>query len=281
MQQTNFPIEIIINDDCSTDGTTEIIREYAAKYPEIIFPVFHEKNLHVNDPFQRFVFPKARGKYIAMCEGDDYWTNPLKLQKQVDFLESHPDYSMCFHKAKVIVQDGREYIDYFSKLEEREYQPEEVLTKWIIPTASILFRSTVHIPTHKDFIVGDLIIHAACVTRGKVYCLNREMSVYRLHGAGWSARDYNYFEHIIKGLPSRLAMLETFPRSKMKPLKKLIAFRCYLWLREYWQHRGLIPRRYVFKAFRYCNWTLLYFFFRIPINKLLRKVGFSVKSSPE
>ena len=100
MQQTDFPIEILIHDDCSTDGTTEIIREYEAKYPELIFPLYEEENQYQQGKAAEIDFynyRRARGKYIAYCEGDDYWTDPLKLQKQVDFMESHPEYSVCFH----------------------------------------------------------------------------------------------------------------------------------------------------------------------------------------
>lgn len=98
-QQTDFPFEVLIHDDCSTDGTTEIIREYEAKYPEIIKPMYETENQYsLGKPIgtQVWNLPRAQGKYIALCEGDDYWTDPLKLQKQVDFLESHPDFGMCY-----------------------------------------------------------------------------------------------------------------------------------------------------------------------------------------
>lgn len=104
MQQTDFPIEILIHDDCSTDGTTEIIREYEAKYPDLIFPIYEEVNQYQNGKTAEIDFynyRRARGKYIAYCEGDDYWTNPLKLQKQVDFMETNPEYSVCFHNFQI------------------------------------------------------------------------------------------------------------------------------------------------------------------------------------
>ena len=100
MQQTNFPLEILIHDDCSTDGTTEIIKEYAAKYPDLISPLYEEINQYQQGKASEIDFynyRRARGKYIAYCEGDDYWTDPLKLQKQVDFMEDNPEYSVCFH----------------------------------------------------------------------------------------------------------------------------------------------------------------------------------------
>ena len=100
MQKTDFPIEILIHDDCSTDGTTEIIREYEAKYPDLIFPLYEEENQYQQGKAAEIDFynyRRARGKYIAYCEGDDHWTDPLKLQKQVDFMEANPEYSVCFH----------------------------------------------------------------------------------------------------------------------------------------------------------------------------------------
>ena len=100
MQQTDFPIEILIHDDCSTDGTTEIIKEYAAQHPDLIFPLYEEVNQYQQGKATEIDFynyRRARGKYIAYCEGDDYWTDPLKLQKQVDFMEANPEYSVCFH----------------------------------------------------------------------------------------------------------------------------------------------------------------------------------------
>lgn len=104
MQKTDFPIEILIHDDCSTDGTTEIIREYEAKYPDLIFPLYEEENQYQQGKAAEIDFynyRRARGKYIAYCEGDDYWTDPLKLQKQVDFMEANPEYSVCFHDFQI------------------------------------------------------------------------------------------------------------------------------------------------------------------------------------
>ena len=104
MQQTDFPIEILIHDDCSTDGTTEIIQEYTAQYPDLIFPLYEEVNQYQQGKATEIDFynyRRARGRYIAYCEGDDYWTDPLKLQKQVDFMEANPEYSVCFHDFQV------------------------------------------------------------------------------------------------------------------------------------------------------------------------------------
>jgi glycosyltransferase involved in cell wall biosynthesis len=96
IQKTTFPIEIIIHDDASTDKTAEIIKGYFVKFPDLIIPVLQAENQYSKGikAYSSYVWPQACGKYIALCEGDDYWTDPFKLQKQVDFLESNPDYGL-------------------------------------------------------------------------------------------------------------------------------------------------------------------------------------------
>ncbi|WP_341959010.1 glycosyltransferase family A protein [Pseudomonas sp. RC10] len=100
MQETSFEFEILVNDDASTDGTARIIAEYVERYPTLIRPFYHETNQYSqgNSSVPR-LFGQARGRYIAFCEGDDYWTDPRKLQIQVEFLENHPDYVLTYHDA--------------------------------------------------------------------------------------------------------------------------------------------------------------------------------------
>ena len=113
MQQTNFRFEAIVHDDASTDGSAAIIREYAAKYPDIIKPIYETENQYSkrDGSLRRIMNAHTHGKYVAMCEGDDYWTDPLKLQKQVDFLESHPDFSLCTHRFHILEQGTQQILD--------------------------------------------------------------------------------------------------------------------------------------------------------------------------
>ena len=106
MQQVDFPIEIIIHDDASADGTQNILREYQKKYPDLFHLILQTENQYSKGKqvAMEFLFPKVKGKYIAFCEGDDYWTDSHKLQKQVDFLEAHPDHSLCCHATKQYIQ---------------------------------------------------------------------------------------------------------------------------------------------------------------------------------
>lgn len=98
-QQVDFPIEIMVNDDCSTDGTTDIVLGYQKEHPELFRITTHDENQYSlgKSPMGEFQVPLARGKYIAMCEGDDYWTDPTKLQKQFDYMEAHPEVAACVH----------------------------------------------------------------------------------------------------------------------------------------------------------------------------------------
>lgn len=108
IQKTNFKFEVLVHDDASTDSTATIIREYEEKYPDIIKPIYQTENQYSKKVkiTLDILFPKAQGEYIAWCEGDDYWIDPLKLQKQYDVMEAHPECSICLHKVQFIKEDG-------------------------------------------------------------------------------------------------------------------------------------------------------------------------------
>ena len=201
MQKTNFRFEAIVHDDASTDGTAAIIKEYAEKYPDIIKPIFETENQYSkrDGSIRRIMNEHTYGKYVALCEGDDYWIDPLKLQKQVDFLENHSDYSMCFHKVKVFRQTNnvnKSCLKLFNHLEEREYTGEEILGKWTVPTASVLFKKGIQTPPDKRFLYGDIILFLSCVEVGKIFCLNDTMSIYRRHEGGISYKRVHFKKYI-------------------------------------------------------------------------------------
>lgn len=113
MQKTSFPVEIIIHDDASSDNTTNIIREYEKKYPELFTCIFQKENQYskgIRGIAAQFTFLLARGKYIALCEGDDYWTDPYKLQKQVDFLEANSDYGVVHGNCNIYIEKNNKWI---------------------------------------------------------------------------------------------------------------------------------------------------------------------------
>ena len=109
MQETNFAFEVLVHDDASTDGTAKIVEEYARKYPDLIKPILQKENQYSKGVriTHEYVLPKAKGKYVAVCEGDDYWTDKHKLQKQFEIMEMHPEIDMCTHKTLCIAADGK------------------------------------------------------------------------------------------------------------------------------------------------------------------------------
>ena len=188
MQKTNFKFEILLRDDASTDGTTEIVKKYSDKYPDIINPLIYNENQYQKgiSPFRDNV-RRAKGKYIAICEGDDYWTDPLKLQKQVDFLETNQDYSMCFHHSKVI-NSVENYFFQLKNIEDREYSIDEIFEIRLFQTASIVFKNfkDYNFLNHKNVNSGDQILFLECAKNGKVRGMSDCMSNYRLHAGSIS-----------------------------------------------------------------------------------------------
>lgn len=226
MQQTDFPFVAIVHEDASTDGTAEILREYAEKYPDVIFPIFEKENQYSkkDGSLTRIMHTaiKATGaKYIALCEGDDYWTDPNKLQLQVDFLDSNPDYSMCFHAVEIKNEGVKSIDETFDKIISKEYSAKEILSKWIVPTCSAVLKRTVHEnrPTHKDFIVGDNVLWATALTNGKVWGMENIMAVYRRNAGSWTSTSKSKSkerEKLLRWINHYEAMKESFPKIKQK-----------------------------------------------------------------
>ena len=114
MQKTTFAFEILVHEDASTDNTASIVSEYESKFPHLFRCVYQTENqFKKQNTLVNILFKMAKGKYIALCEGDDYWTDPLKLQKQVDFLEANEDYTICFHDVYALYPDGKMVEDSF------------------------------------------------------------------------------------------------------------------------------------------------------------------------
>ena len=191
MQKTSFVFEILIHDDCSTDGTREIIEEYAQKYPDLIFPMFQNENQYskgVRGMMARFNFPRCRGKYIALCEGDDYWTDIYKLQKQVDFLENNLDFSTCFHNMILSKDSNSSEVELTnSKNQESVLSILDLAEKGnFMFTASVVFRKPkVEFPDWlTDLPIGDYAIHLFNAQFGKIKYLDQVMGAYRIHAGG-------------------------------------------------------------------------------------------------
>ncbi len=188
MQKTTFPFEFIIGEDFSTDGTREIVFEYAKKYPDIIRVITADYNVGVKANGRRS-FRAWRGKYFATCEGDDYWTDPNKLQAQVDILEANPEYSLCFHNATVIYEGSKRPSHPFGVYDKDIYTIEDVIEKWFVSTQSALMKTSVveHFPWRSRVFNGDYSLLLLAALKGPFYCINKEMSIYRKHATSLSA----------------------------------------------------------------------------------------------
>lgn len=187
IQKTNFPFEILIHDDASTDRTADIIRDYEQKYPDIIKPIYQKENQYskgVRGIAARFNFSRAKGKYIAICEGDDYWTDPDKLQKQVDFMEANPEYTLVYHRVNELWEESGiikpETMN--SSNEELSYTVLDLAKGNFIHTPSVLIRSN-SIDFNKfteSSKVIDYYYWMLCAQNGKIKYLPEIMAVYRI-----------------------------------------------------------------------------------------------------
>lgn len=197
MQQTSFAIEAIVIDDASTDSNPQIILEYAKRYPNIIRPVLLKENYYRQNRSKIFeiFFPMARGKYMAFCEGDDYWTFPGKLQAQVDFLETHPSYSMCFHNYRVVNESIlKDKSSHHYLLKNCKVSATELIINQLAQTATIVARisSLKEDSELADFCrqmkykFTDIRFLLSYANSGKVYGFANDWSVYRVNNQGIS-----------------------------------------------------------------------------------------------
>lgn len=194
-QETDFPFEIIVHDDASTDGTAEIIREYADRYPRLIRPIIQAENQYSKGGLinPRFVFPKARGKYLALCEGDDYWTDARKLQKQVTFLENNPEYVITYSDCQPFGEHGPFDADFGGAKEDLSATALKKATPLF--TLTTCFRNVIgEIPLdlmsarYGDFVTWSLLGHHG---KGK-YLPDIKPAAYRVHDRGiHSSKDDN------------------------------------------------------------------------------------------
>ena len=185
MQQTTFGFEILIHDDCSTDGTDDIIREYASRYPQIIKPLFEEENQYQQGkPIGTIVWnlPRAKGKYIAMCEGDDYWTDPLKLQKQVDFMEANPEYGMVVTAFQQIYNTDSKPFNTIVYTK-NEILLDDILQEIWIATMTVMYRVEVtksYNPPFDNLLMSDLPLWGYIALNHKIGYLTDITATYRV-----------------------------------------------------------------------------------------------------
>lgn len=187
-QKTDFNYRLIIGEDCSTDNTREIVKEYLLNYPDKIVAIFHDKNVGAYEN-SRILFESCNSKYIALCDGDDFWTDPLKLQKQIDFLESNADYILCSANASVDNLTNKSFRSVYCHYnEDKSFDQRQVLMGFYCPTLSMVFRNHLKdLPEwFHDVKSGDTFLQLILSQYGKFYFMNFIAGVYRQHNAGIS-----------------------------------------------------------------------------------------------
>lgn len=186
MQKTNFPFEVIVHDDASTDRTADIIREYEKKYPKIITPIYETENQYSkhDGSINRIVNPFLKGKYVAFCEGDDYWIDENKLQMQVDFLEANPEYGMCYTKAISYIQKTKKYESVFGG---PSVTFDDLVKKNIVPTMTVVLKKDLYLdyqkdvePQNKNWKLGDYPIWLWFSLNSKIKLIEKLTATYRI-----------------------------------------------------------------------------------------------------
>lgn len=258
MQDVKFDYEILIHDDASTDKSQEIIRDYSEKYPDCFFPIYQVENQYSKKVgvWKTYQFPRVRGKYIALCEGDDYWIDSNKLQKQVDFLETHLDYSMCFHNALEHFEDNSQADRLFSNIEDRDYTALEIYENWQIPTASVVLRSSVlnsdmyrKLFVERRFVFGDITLFLSASTCGKLRGMTDVMSVYRRQSSGMTARAFWGQENTQIQLAEMNIELAKVMGKKFMPVAEKNYAQNYLTLFMMSRESGKTNWKYLYEAF--------------------------------
>ena len=221
MQQTDFRFEAIVHDDASTDGTTEIVREYADRYPDIIVPIFESENQYskgIPGKLTSLLIERSRGDYIAICEGDDFWTDPYKLKKQFDYMESHPMCSFCFHPHYCLYNNGN-LVPCSLKIKKEEYTIKDLIWRGgeSFSTNSFFFRKRYYFSSEdrpkfwKECPYGDEPLMYFMALNGTIGCLKDLMSVYRVQAQGsWTSCNINTKSRLKSSIRTMIVMHKQF-----------------------------------------------------------------------
>lgn len=279
MQKTTFPIELIIHDDASTDSTADIIRDYESKYPHIIKPIYQEENQYSKGVKigMKYIHPKLKGKYYAICEGDDYWIDPYKLQKQINLLEEHGNsHVLSFHPVRLKVQNelgSNSIMGHFgNKL--KIIGPFQIISNYI-PTVSAVIRTDIfenYPNTSNKAPFGDAFLWAVAASKGYAIYIPESMAVRRKHNQGVYS-SLNVKSQIEKSIKTRELMVNSKELSSIHNYIK--AYLISLYQKHLCELRGASQKTPIIKkiiSLIISTPTTLIWYLKIPLQKQLRRV---------
>ena len=240
MQKTNFPFEILVSEDCSTDGTREIVQAYHQRFPEKISLLLSEKNVHTNEIVSRGIHA-AQGKYIALLDGDDYWLSSDKLQKQANFLDNHLECSMCFHNAQAFNEDNKQEQWNWTSSEQKEFSTLQDLWRGnFIATCSTMFRNHLieKIPDwyNSFFPITDWPLYILLAEHGQIGYINETLGAYRLHAGGLYS-PYTVKQKLSKTLDFYRRINKFLNLKYNNNIKTAISIYFYEWTEEYFKRK--------------------------------------------
>jgi glycosyltransferase involved in cell wall biosynthesis len=217
-QRISFPIEIIVSDDCSPDGVRAIAHAYRKKHPDVVHILERERNVGIQRNFYE-TFAMCRGKYIAWLDGDDYWTHPDKLRRQVEALEADPSISLCAHPVRWVVREGPIARKRYPELAPGRYGIRDILRSNFIPSVSVVFRNGIqrNLPEwYFEIPLADWPIHVLAARSGDILLLDDIMADYTLNPGGicwgkgekfWYELDAAFYERVESLVPEHRRLI--------------------------------------------------------------------------